>query len=113
MNNPIHGVSAWVSAFLALRPRGRHRSGATPLAPRAGSSRPKAGYVDFAARAQPVATSPEGDVPTPGWGTAALPLDDQEPASVPPRVVVHEQRRIGAIPRVELVCAPHGMVVIR
>ncbi len=51
MNNPIQWFRAWVSAFLALRPRGRHRSVAMPLASRG--------------------------------------------------------------PRVELVCAPHGMVVIR
>ncbi|MFD8459185.1 hypothetical protein [Streptomyces antimycoticus] len=117
MNNPIQRFSAWVSAFLALRPRGRHRSGAMPLAPRAGISRPRAGYMDFAARAQPVATSPDGDVPTPGSGTAAMSLDDQEPASAQPCALAHEQRReqrrVGVIPRVELVCAPHGMVVVR
>ncbi|MCQ8832401.1 hypothetical protein [Streptomyces malaysiensis] len=62
-------------------------------------------------------TSPNSDSPTPELRTAALPQDDQEPASVRPYVVAHEQRReqrrSGDIPRVELVCAPHGMVVIR
>ncbi|MEU8877622.1 hypothetical protein AB0D24_42135 [Streptomyces javensis] len=56
-------------------------------------------------------------MPTLGSGTAALPLGGQEPASVQPRALTHEQRREqrrgGIIPRVELVCAPHGMVVIR
>ncbi len=117
MNNPIQWFCAWVSAFLALRPRGRHRSEAMPLASRAGISRPEAGDVDSATRAQPVVTSPHSDVPTPEWRTAALPLDDRESASVLPYVVAHEQRRdqrrVGVVPRVELVCAPHGMVVIR
>ncbi|MEU7625872.1 hypothetical protein AB0B95_26980 [Streptomyces hygroscopicus] len=117
MNNPIQWFCAWVSAFLALRPRGRHRSEAMPLASRADISRPEAGDVDSAARAQPVVTSPHSDVPTPEWRTAALPLDDREPASVRPYVVAPEQRRdqrrVGVVPRVELVCAPHGMVVIR
>jgi hypothetical protein len=35
---------------------------------------------------------------------------------VQPYVVAHEQRQVlrpGGLPRVELLCAPHGMVVIR
>ncbi|MFE5165434.1 hypothetical protein ACFRNT_44425 [Streptomyces sp. NPDC056697] len=64
-----------------------------------------------------MATIPNSDSPTPELRTAVLPLDDQEHALVRPYVVAHEQRReqrrVGVIPRVELVCAPHGMVVIR
>ncbi|QDL71052.1 hypothetical protein DNK48_18480 [Streptomyces malaysiensis subsp. malaysiensis] len=117
MDNPIQGFYAWVSAFPALRPRGRHRSGAMPLAPRAGISRPEAGDVNSPARPQPVATRPNSDSPTPELRTAALPLDAQEPALVWPYVMAHEQRReqrrAGVIPHVEFVWAPHGMVVIR
>ncbi|MBU3867714.1 hypothetical protein KN815_27740 [Streptomyces sp. 4503] len=45
-----------------------------------------------------------------------LPLDSELPALVRPCVVADERRkqqRSKSVPRVELVCAPHGMVVIR
>ncbi|GAA3637129.1 hypothetical protein GCM10022420_007890 [Streptomyces iranensis] len=121
MNNPIGPFFAWVSALLALRPGDRHRAGTVPPAPRTVLSRRGSGGMDSPASPtagpQPVATSPDSDSPTPELGTAGLPLDDRVSASLRPYVVAHEQRREqrrgGAIPRVELVCAPHGMVVIR
>ncbi|MCQ8191039.1 hypothetical protein [Streptomyces rugosispiralis] len=45
-----------------------------------------------------------------------LPLDSGLPALVRPYPVADERRRRErpkSVPRVELICAPHGMVVIR
>ncbi|MBB4782580.1 hypothetical protein [Streptomyces rapamycinicus] len=45
-----------------------------------------------------------------------LPLDSELPALVRPYVVADQrwkQQRSKSVPRVELICAPHGMVVIR
>jgi hypothetical protein len=114
MNNPIGWLFAWLSALLALRPRGRHRAGTVPPAPRTALSRPEAGNTDTPT-AMPLSgpTSPHTDSPTPELRTAGLPLDDREPALVRPYVVAHEQRQVGAIPRVEPVCAPHSMAVTR
>ncbi|WNF00627.1 hypothetical protein PS467_37520 [Streptomyces luomodiensis] len=43
-------------------------------------------------------------------------MDSELPALVRPYVVAHEprqQQRPKSVPRVELICAPHGTVVIR
>ncbi|GAA0555321.1 hypothetical protein GCM10010390_66780 [Streptomyces mordarskii] len=56
------------------------------------------------------------DWPTLELRTIPLPLDSELPALVRPYVVVDERRqrqRPKSVPRVELICAPHGMVVIR
>ena len=45
-----------------------------------------------------------------------LPLDSELPALVRSYAVAEERRRRQrpkSVPRVELICAPHGMVVIR
>ncbi|MBI0296192.1 hypothetical protein JBE04_17390 [Streptomyces sp. PRKS01-29] len=54
--------------------------------------------------------------PTLELRTVPLPLGSELPALVRPYVAAHERRghqRSKSVPRVELLCAPHGMVVIR
>ncbi|MCQ6246191.1 hypothetical protein [Streptomyces malaysiensis] len=69
-----------------------------------------------AAKPRPVPPRPYTDSPTLELRTVPLPLDSELPALVRPYVVADERRkqqRSKNVPRVELVCAPHGMVVIR
>lgn len=116
MGDPTGRFFAWMSALLALRPCGRHRAGTVPPARRPALLRPEArdmGSPTVGVRPRPMLTSPHTDSPTPELRTAGLPLDDRMPALVRPYVVVHEQRQVGARPRVETVCAPYSMVVTR
>ncbi|MEE4585261.1 MULTISPECIES: hypothetical protein [Streptomyces violaceusniger group] len=66
---------------------------------------------------RPAPTRPYDDSPTRELHTIPfLPLDSELPALVRPSVVADERRRhqrSKSVPRVELLCAPHGMVVIR
>ncbi|CAM5251050.1 putative protein OS=Streptomyces antimycoticus OX=68175 GN=SANT12839_058120 PE=4 SV=1 [Streptomyces antimycoticus] len=65
----------------------------------------------------PVPPRPCTDSPTLELRTVPLlPLDSELPALVRPYAVADERRRrerSKSVPRVELICAPHGMVVIR
>ncbi|WP_432039714.1 hypothetical protein [Streptomyces cucumeris] len=63
----------------------------------------------------PVPVAPYTDSPTLELCTVGLPLDSELPALVRPYVVAHEERqhqRHATRPRVKLILAPHGMVVI-
>ncbi|GLV72979.1 hypothetical protein Shyhy02_09820 [Streptomyces hygroscopicus subsp. hygroscopicus] len=117
MLDSIARVLVWVRAVLALRPSGRHRAvpGVTASCPV--PSRPAAGAVDFPATGRgPVPPHPRGDARALHLLTVALPLDSELPGLVRPWVVADERRkrqRPKSVPRVELICAPHGMVVIR
>ncbi|AGP55282.1 hypothetical protein M271_18630 [Streptomyces rapamycinicus NRRL 5491] len=66
---------------------------------------------------RPVPPHPYNDSPTRELHTIPfLPLGSELPALVRPSVVADERRRhqrSKSVPRVELLCAPHGMVVIR
>ncbi|QKV95063.1 hypothetical protein HUT19_27705 [Streptomyces sp. NA02950] len=59
--------------------------------------------------------SPRLDWPTLELRAIPLQLDDDPPALVRPYVVAHEwrQQRHTSRPRVKVICAPHGMVVVR
>ncbi|MGW3570139.1 hypothetical protein ACWDSL_40795 [Streptomyces sp. NPDC000941] len=93
---------AWIFEALlrlVLPPSGRHRAAGHPTARVSdGPARPRAAecMIASAAAFRPVSGPPDG----PGA------------AMVRPYVVADEQRSKRR-PRVELVCAPHGMVVIR
>ncbi|QTI89229.1 hypothetical protein [Streptomyces sp. AgN23] len=66
---------------------------------------------------RPAPPRPYNDSPTLELHTVPLlPLDSELPALVRPYLVADErqkQQRPKSVPRVELICAPHGMVVIR
>ncbi|WP_432252269.1 hypothetical protein [Streptomyces sp. HNM1019] len=54
----------------------------------------------------------QGDTPTIQFRAISGPWGGQEAGMLRPYTIAHEQRRKSR-PRVELLCAPHGMVVIR
>ncbi|MBU3870708.1 hypothetical protein KN815_43700 [Streptomyces sp. 4503] len=116
MLDTIVRVLVWVRAVLALRPSGRHRAVPGLPASYPALSRPVAGAGDSApVRPGPV-PRPYTDSPTLELLAIPLPLDGELPALVRPYMVTDErrqQRRPRTGPRVELICAPHGMVVIR
>ncbi|RLV81691.1 hypothetical protein D3C57_124940 [Streptomyces rapamycinicus NRRL 5491] len=118
MSNTIGWLFAWARAVLALRPSGRHRAVPGCPTPYPGPSRPVVGAVDSSTvNHRPVPPHPYNDSPTRELHTIPfLPLGSELPALVRPSVVADERRRhqrSKSVPRVELLCAPHGMVVIR
>ncbi|GAA3360678.1 hypothetical protein GCM10017744_044250 [Streptomyces antimycoticus] len=118
MLDSIARVLEWVRAVLALRPPGRHRAVPNLPASYPAPSRPVAGAVDSpSVTHRPVPPRPYTDSPTLELHTIPLlPLDSELPALVRPYSVADERRRrqrSKSVPRVELICAPHGMVVIR
>lgn len=118
MRNTIGWLFAWARAVLALRPSGRHRVVPGFPTPCSGPSRPVVGAVDSpTVNHRPATPCPYNDSPTRELHTVPLlPLDSELPALVPPYLVADERRRhqrSKSFPRVELLCAPHGMVVIR
>ena len=117
MLDSIVRVLGWVRAVLASRPSGRHRAIPGLPAPCPVLSRPVAGAVASpSVTHRPVPPRPYADSPTLELHTIPLPMDSELPALVRPYVLADERRqqqRPKSIPRVELICAPHGMVVIR
>ena len=117
MHDLIRYALVWVRAVLALRPSGRHRAVPGFPTPYPGPSRPVAGAVySPTVNHQPVPPRPYDDSTTRELHTVPrLPLDSELPALVRPSMVADERRhqRSKSVPRVELLCAPHGMVVIR
>lgn len=117
MHDFIRCALVWVRAVLALRPPGRHRAVPNLPASYPTPSRPVAGAVDFpAAGPGPVPPRLHTDSPTLEPRTVPLPLDSEPAAPVRPNGVADERRRrqrSKSVPRVELICPPHGMVVIR
>ncbi|MFF6847962.1 hypothetical protein [Streptomyces antimycoticus] len=118
MHDLIRYALVWVRAVLALRPSGRHRAVPGFPTPYSGLSRLVAGAVDSpTVNHRPAPPRPYNDSPTRELHTVPLlPLDSELPALVSPSVVADERRRrqrSKSVPRVELLCAPHGMVVIR
>lgn len=107
----------WMSALLALRPSGRHRAVPGLPASYPAPSRPVAGAVDsVTVRPGQEPLRLYTDSPTLEPRAIPVPLDGQLSALVRPSMVGDEQRRQQRSrtgPRVELICAPHGMVVIR
>ncbi|MEV8056109.1 hypothetical protein ACFV27_24330 [Streptomyces antimycoticus] len=118
MHDLIRCALVRVRAVLALRPSGRHR--AVPKFPASypTPSRPVAGAVGCpTGEPGPVPPRPCPDSPTLELHTVPrLPRGSELPALVRPYAVDDERRqrqRSKSVPRVELICAPHGMVVIR
>lgn len=117
MHDLTRRALVWMRAVLALRPSGRHRAVPGLPASYPAPSRPVAGTVDSATgRRGTAAPRLYADSPTREPRAIPLPLDSELPALVRPYVVADErckQQRSKSVPRVELICAPHGMVVIR
>lgn len=117
MHDLTRRALVWMSALLALRPSGRHR--AVPVVPASYPvpARPVAEAVHSpSVRPHPVSAGRCLDSPTLELRIVPLPLDGELPALVRPYVVADERRqqqRPKTGPRVGLICAPHGMVVVR
>src|SRR5262249_29020402 len=113
MHDLIRCALVWVRAVLALRPSGRHRAVPNLPASYPAPSRPVAKAVGFpTAGPGPVPPRPYTNSPTLEPHTVPLPLDSGLPAPVRPYAVADERRqreRSKSVPRVELLCAPHGM----
>ncbi|WP_143712366.1 hypothetical protein [Streptomyces hygroscopicus] len=118
MHDLIRCALVRVRAVLALRPPGRHRAVRNLPASYPTPSRPVAGAVVVPAGGPgPVPPRPCPDSPTLDLHTVPrLPRGSELPALVRPYAVDDEgqkHQRSKSVPRVELICAPHGMVVIR
>ncbi|MEU5274511.1 hypothetical protein AB0G77_39715 [Streptomyces hygroscopicus] len=114
---------AWIFEALLrlLSPSsGRHRDARAADAANAADARPVVRHREAPTlRPVPVSDAPagatsaaHGNTSTLQFGAVSGPSDGHGPGMIRPCPVAHDQRRKSR-PRVELLCAPHGMVVIR